>query len=96
MLLEITVSLDGMAHIGELLLLLGTGFTAFYNLKSRVEVQKNEIKTLKEIITEMKISAVSLESKLETKIEHLESKIDKLPQDIANVFKTLISTKNGN
>lgn len=92
-LLDGTISIDALIHIGELIALLGTGFAAFWKLNNKVDVINEDLKNSKETTQKtadkLEIRVNESESKLDKKISHLEEKIDRLPKDIIELFRQL-------
>ncbi len=89
MLLDATITVDGLLHLGELISIVGAGFAAFWKLNNRVDVLKADLKNSKEEVEKLEQRLNNSETKLEDKITNLAEKIDRLPKDIIELFRQL-------
>ena len=83
-----------------ILTLLATAFGFFFNLKNKIELVKNDLINTKEQLKSLETKTIADYSKIENKISELESKaedrhkdlqtrIDKMPLEILNLFNTI-------
>lgn len=87
------IDINSLLHIGELIILIGSGFGAYWKLNNKVDVLEANVEnnktTIKEKVASIEIRMDNSETKLEEKIQHLEEKIDRLPKDIIELFRQL-------
>lgn len=89
MLLEIGLDLDNLLSIGEMVALLATGFGFFFNMRGKIDILKNDLNNHKANLTKLEDQQNSTYSKIENKIQQLEDKLVKLPQEIIDLFRQL-------
>lgn len=89
-LLDTTLSVDSLAHIGELLVLLATGFGFFFKMQNSVEILRNDLKNTEENIRKLEQKTSVDYAKIETKMQIIEERIESLPVAITNLIKAFL------
>lgn len=101
MLLEIVSFNPSLLYnILGIVVILGTVFGAFFNIKNQVELLKNDLKNAVEQTTKLELKTAADYTKIERKISELEDKsedrhkdlqtrIDKMPMEIINILRNI-------